>query len=95
MPLPLLHSRLPCLTSSRTLLAHASPIKMSEETERTKELMTAADELAHKSKTLRVQVEALTKKSAALRAASKKVKGKRWNGNAPHEAESGPHFRRQ
>lgn len=53
---------------------------MSEETERTRELVEQAYGLAQRSRTLRVQVTELAKKAARIREASRKVRDNR-NGN--------------
>lgn len=50
---------------------------MSEETERTRELVERACDLAQPSRTLRVQVTELTKKAARIREASRKVRDDR------------------
>jgi hypothetical protein len=47
---------------------------MSEETDRTKELVEQADGLAQRSRSLRLRVKQLAKKAAKLRRASKKVR---------------------
>ena len=47
---------------------------MSEETERTKELVEAAYGLAQRSRTLRAQVNELNQKAARIRRAGKKVR---------------------
>lgn len=62
---------------------------MSEETERTRELVEQAYGLAQRSRTLRVQVTELAKKAARIREASRKV---RDNRNRSRTAESAiPH----
>lgn len=47
---------------------------MSEETDRTKELVEEAYGLAQRSRTLRLQVKKLAKKVARLREAKKKIR---------------------
>ena len=47
---------------------------MSEETDRTKELVEQAYGLAQRSRSLRLRVKQLAKKAAKLRRASKKVR---------------------